>query len=234
MASLSCSIALIGEYDPGFAPHVATDAAIGHAAEMLGVKAKGTWVSTSTLDESVFTRFDAIWIAPGSPYRDLEKTLWVIREARENDVPCLGTCGGFQHMVLEYARNVLGYQDAHHAEYDPYASTLFVSQLACSLAGREMELRFEAGSRIAQIYGSVVATERYYCNFGVEPGKVDVLRSGPLRISGSDSEGEIRVIEHPEHRFFIGTLYVPQNRSLPGAPHPLVSAFVASACEAKG
>lgn len=92
-----------------------------------------------------------MWVTPGSPYKNLEKTLWAIRFARENGIPCFGTCGGFQHMVLEYARNVLGYQDAQHAEYDPYASSLFISALACSLAGRTMELHFEPGSRVADI-----------------------------------------------------------------------------------
>ena len=129
-------------------------------------------------------------------------------------------------MVLEYARNVLHYQDAQHAEYDPYASTLFISTLTCSLSGREMELTFESGSRVAEIYGSTSAMEEYYCNFGVEPGKVRLLASSDLRISGSDSEGEVRVIELPNHPFYVGTLFVPQTRSIVRQPHPLVTAFV--------
>ena len=221
-------IALLGEYDLSFPPHIATAEAIQHSADVLGIGFCTEWVSTASIDEFLFDRFGAIWVLPGSPYKDLGKTLWAIRYARENHVPCLGTCGGFQHMVLEYARNVLGYQDAQHAEYDPYASTLFVSALACSLAGREMELHFEPNSRIAAIYGSLNATERYYCNFGVDPSKVNVLKSGPLRISGSDSEGEVRVIEHPEHPFFIGTLFVPQSKSKPEVPHPVVTTFLAS------
>ena len=79
----------------------------------------------------------------------MERTLAAIRYAREQGVPCFGTCGGFQHMLIEYARNVLGFQDAQHAEYDPYASNLFITQLACSLAGRTMQLRFTPGSRVA-------------------------------------------------------------------------------------
>jgi CTP synthase (UTP-ammonia lyase) len=129
-------------------------------------------------------------------------------------------------MVLEYARNVLHYSDAQHAEYDPYASMLFITQLACSLAGREMTLQFVAGSMVAKIYGALSAKEEYYCNFGVDPGKVQLLTSGALRVSGSDSEGEIRVIELPEHPFFVGTLYVPQTRSTQATPHPLVNAFL--------
>lgn len=129
-------------------------------------------------------------------------------------------------MIIEYARNSLGFKDARHAEYDPYASNLFITQLGCSLAGREMELTFSSGSRVAEIYGGTSAVEQYYCNFGVNPNYVSLLKSGALKITGSDSEGEIRVIEVPGHPFFLGTLFVPQTRSTAEQPHPLVTAFV--------
>lgn len=221
-------LVLLAEFNPNFPPHAATAASIEHSSHAIGHDFHAEWLSTASIDENLFDRAAGIWVAPGSPYRDMDKTLWAIRKARENGIPCLGTCGGFQHIVLEYARNVLGYKDAQHAEYDPYASSLFVSALTCSLAGREMPLRFEPGSRVAELYGTLTATEQYYCNFGVEPSKVDILKSGPLRVTGSDSEGEIRVIEDPNHPFFIGTLFVPQLRSKPDAAHPLVTAFLRS------
>jgi CTP synthase (UTP-ammonia lyase) len=223
------AIAILGEYTPASAAQATTTVAIGHARARLGVAVEAAWISTAAIDERLFERFDAVWIAPGSPYKDLELTLWAIRRAREAGVPCFGTCGGFQHMVLEYARNVLGFRDAQHAEYDPYASRLFLTQLACSLAGREMRLRFAAGSRVAGIYGVLDATEEYYCNFGVNPEYVPLLGRGPLRITGADAEGEARVIELPGHPFFLGTLFVPQTRSTTERPHPLVSAFVEAA-----
>ena len=219
-------IALLGEYDSTFTPHVATAIAIRHSSAVLGTAIKGEWVSTQHINESLFSSYSGLWVAPGSPYKNLEKTLWALEHARKNNVPCFGTCGGFQHMVLEYARNVLHYHDAQHAEYDPYASTLFISSLTCSLAGREMELTFESGSRVAEIYGSTSAREEYYCNFGVDPGRVGLLASSGLRISGSDSEGEVRVVELPNHPFYLGTLFVPQTKSTERRPHPLVTAFV--------
>ena len=223
------AIAILGEYTRASAPQATTTVAIGHAQAPLGVAVEAAWISTAAIDVRLFERFDAVWIAPGSPYKDLERTLWAIRRAREDGVPCFGTCGGFQHMVLEYARNVLGFRDAQHAEYDPYASMLFVTQLACSLAGREMRLSFTAGSRVAAVYGALEATEEYYCNFGVDPEHVLLLRTGPLRITGADAEGDVRVIELPGHPFFLGTLFVPQTRSTPERPHPLVMAFVEAA-----
>jgi len=227
------AIAILGEYTPSFAPHAATTAAIAHARARLGIAVDAEWISTAAIDDAVIRRVDALWIAPGSPYKDLELTLWAIRQARERGIPCFGTCGGFQHMVLEYARSVLGLHDAQHAEYDPFASRLFVSELTCSLAGRAMRLTFASGSRVAEIYGALTATEEYYCNFGVNPAYVPLLARGPLAITGADAEGEVRVIELPGHPFFLGTLFVPQTRSTPERPHPLVLAFVGAAAAAR-
>jgi CTP synthase (UTP-ammonia lyase) len=221
-------VAILGDFSPVNGRHLATNAAIQHSSAALGIRMEGEWIATDAMNPSVFERFEGIWIAPGSPYRNMTRVLWAIQYAREQGIPCLGTCGGFQHMVIEYARNVLNIQEAQHAEYEPYASDLFISQLQCSLAGREMRLIFAPGSRVASAYGAFGATEEYYCNFGVNPEKVDLLRSGPLQVTGSDSEGEVRVVELPSHPFFVGTLFVPQTRSTASRPHPLVNAFLSA------
>ena len=221
---------LVGEYDPSFAQHRATNEALRHAADALGLQPDVRWVSTADFHAGL-DRLNAAGVlaAPGSPYKSLAGMLTLIRFCREHDVPLLGTCGGFQHMILEYARNVLGFTDAEHAEYDPNASRLFIARLACSLVGRTLTVRLAASSRVAEIYGARTAQEQYYCNFGVAPEHVSALASGPLRITGSDDEGEVRVIELPGHPFFLGTLYVPQFASRPGAPHPLMLAFLRAA-----
>lgn len=226
-------LAILGEFTSTFAPHAATNAAIEHSCAAYGLDIHRDWVSTAAIDDLLFERYHAIWVAPGSPYKDMDRTLWAIRHAREHGIPCLGTCGGFQHIILEYARNMLGIADAQHAEYDPYASRLFVSKLACSLVGREMALRFAPDSQVARICGVAEAQEQYYCNFGVNPDYVPLLSRGPLRVVGSDAEGEVRVVELVGHPFFIGTLFMPQARSTPKQPHPLVTAFLRRAIGAK-
>lgn len=227
------TIAIIAEYDAHFPPHPATTAAIQHSADQLGIAVRGDWISTEALEASALAGYAGLWIGPGSPYKSLENTLRAIRYARENNVPCLGTCGGCQHIIIEYARNVLGYKDAQHAEYDPYSSNLFISSLTCSLLGREMKLNFAERSRVAQIYGALEAKEEYYCNFGVNPDVVGLLKRGPMQIVGSDQEGEIRVLELPNHPFFIASLFVPQNGSRADRPHPLVTAFLKASHEAR-
>ena len=119
--SVKRSIAIIGEYTPTFPPHVSTSAAIEHSRSASGVDVDGIWVSTEEIDKTLFERFSGIWVAPGSPYKNMDQALWAIRYARENGVPCFGTCGGFQHMIIEYARNVMGLKDATSEEFSATA-----------------------------------------------------------------------------------------------------------------
>ncbi len=227
-------IGVIGEFEPEFLPHRATNEALEHSGAELEAEASVVWLPTDALEQGVeqtLEGFDGLWCAPGSPYRSLGGALGGVRFARERDLPFIGTCGGFQHAVLEYARNVLGFEDAQHAEYDPYASDLFISALECSLAGKKMRVEVLPGSRAFALYGRGEVEEEYYCNLGLNPDyQPDLERSG-LAITGSEQDGEVRIVELPTHRFFLATLFVPQTSSAPGEPHPLVSGFVEAARE---
>ena len=227
-------IGVIGEYDPDNETHVATDDALGHAAMNLGIGVEPTWVSTADVGDAAedLDGFAGLLVAPGSPYRSMEGALRAIEHARRDDIPLLGTCGGLQHVVLEIARNVIGISDAQHAEYDPQASTLFVTPLSCSLAGQTMEVAIRPETTAAAAYGATTATERYYCNFGLNPDHIEDLEAAGVRISGTDADGEVRIVELPDHPFFLATLFVPQARSTLVHPHPIVSAFVAAAAAA--
>jgi len=223
-------IGIIGDYDASFEPHRATDAALTHAASALSLGIEAVWLPTTSLDapdavQSLAT-FGGLWVAPGSPYQSMSGALRAIKFARESGLPLLGTCGGFQHIILEYARHVLGFSDATHAEYDPYSSSLFISRLACSLVGRALIISLRPDSLVARTYGTTTVTEQYYCNFGVNPDHTATLSSGDLAIVGSDAEGEVRVVELRNHPFFVGTLFLPQLRSQPERPHPLIMGFL--------
>lgn len=234
MRQVFASVAILADYRPDFEPHRSTDAALVHSANALGMILESEWIATDEIEPSMFDEYDGILVAPGSPYRNMNKTLWAIKQAREEGIPCLGTCGGFQHMVLEVARNVLGFTEAQHAEYDPAASELFISALECSPAGHTMHVSLVPGSKAAGAYGVTSVEERYYCNFGVNPERAEVLGSGPLQVAGSDSNGEVRVVELTGHPFFLATLYVPQVRSTPDSPHPLINAFLRSLLDRGG
>src|SRR6266404_1645379 len=96
-----------------------------------------------------------------------------------------------------------------------------------------MMITLKPGSVVARAYGRTTIEEEYRCNFGVNPDYVDILHGSSLRIVGSDAEGVVRVVELPEHPFFVGTLFVPQLSSTPSAPHPLVSSFIQACCALK-
>jgi CTP synthase (UTP-ammonia lyase) len=228
------SIGVIADFDSANSSHAATTEAIAHCAEALGVAVDPVWAGTEALlggDATGRLRdLDGLWIGPGSPYKNMEGALLAIQIAREGGIPLLGTCGGFQHMILEYARNVLGFADADHEESSPAATRLFVSRLACSLVGRTMTITLAPGSQLAAVYGCSTVREQYRCNYGVNPDYVKALGSGALRIVASDDEGAVRAVELPGHPFFIGTLFLPQHSSTAASPHPLISAFVKACC----
>jgi CTP synthase (UTP-ammonia lyase) len=131
-------VGIIGDFNPEYSVHIDTNTALGQIAERLGAEINVKWIPTPSLNDHAqkkLDRFDALLCAPGSPYKSMVKALNAIRFARETDRPFLGTCGGFQHVAIEYARNVMGVKDADHAEEHPDAPRLFITQLSCSLVG---------------------------------------------------------------------------------------------------
>ena len=220
-------IGILGDYNPSNPTHVATSLGLTHAAHALNLEADPVWLATDQTHD--FAEFHALFASPGSPYRSLEGALLGIRYAREHDVPFLGTCGGFQHAILEYAHNVLGIRDAAHEESDPYASVLFVTRLVCSLVGKTMSVQIEPNSLAAESYGVGSAEEQYYCNFGLNPAYRKILQDGGLRFSGQDQDGEVRILEVPGNRYFVATLFVPQARSTRDHPHPLLVRYCRAA-----
>ena len=223
-------IAVIGDFDSGFKPHTTIGAALSHSNTMLCLNSyRENWIDTVScedLRESDLSAYDGFWIAPGSPYKSMTGALRVIEYARSKDTPLLGTCGGFQHVVLEYARNVMGFSDAQHAEYDPDASTLFISELTCSLAGQTMLVDVCPETAAHRAYNKTTASEEYYCNFGLNLDYLDDLKTAGMTVSGVDSDKQPRILELSNYRFFVATLFVPQTLSTPTSPHPIVSAFM--------
>jgi len=220
-------IGVIGDFNPANPTHIATNAGIQHAAEVLGSAIETVWLPTDLAVE--YEKFQGLVGSPGSPYRSFDGALAGIRYARENNVPFLGTCGGFQHLLIEYARNVMGFADAAHAESDPYASLLFITRLSCSLVGKSMEVTIKPGSKAAAAFHADRSTEAFYCNFGLNPQYREPLESAGLEVTGWDQDGEVRIVELASHPFYLGTLFVPQARSEAGKPHPLVLEFCRAA-----
>jgi CTP synthase (UTP-ammonia lyase) len=180
-------------------------------------------------DAAQLAGFDGLWCVPASPYRSMEGALLGIRHAREQGVPFLGTCGGFQHAMIEYARNVLGWADAAHAEVSPGEGRAVIAPLACSLVEKTGGVRIVPGSRLARAYGTAEASEGYHCSYGLNPEFAAALTQGPLRVSARDAAGEVRAVELDAHPFYVATLFQPERSALAGRVPPVVAAFAVAA-----
>lgn len=225
-------IALVGDRSPNVRAHRRIPSLLTSLATRERLVLDAYW--TSTEDAFNLDGFDAIWLVPGSPYRSVSGALAAVHTARTRGIPFLGTCGGFQHALLEYARNVCRLSSASHEEYEnasgePPAGESLIVPLACSLVGHEGVVRVAAGSLASAALGAERTVERYHCSYGLSPVFVDVLRSGGLRFSGSDENGEVRIAELPGHPFFLATLFQPELAGDGTRVHPIVTAFAAAA-----
>ena len=224
------NIAIVGDRDDAIAAHLAIPLALANAASALAVDLAFEWLASDSIeDDAQLALFDAFWVAPGSPYRSLDGALRAIAHARTAGRPFLGTCGGFQHAILEYARNVLHWPDAMHAESDPGVGRPVISALECSLVEARGSVTLAPGSRIARTYASPTAPTIYRCRYGLNPEFRAALTSGPLRATAEDENGDLRAIELDGHPFFVATLWQPERAALQGQRVPLAEALVAAA-----
>jgi CTP synthase (UTP-ammonia lyase) len=187
------------------------------------------WLHSTTIDDPTdVAGFDGIWVIPGSPYQNTDGVLAAIFQARTSGIPLLGTCGGFQHLLLEFARNVCGLGAVENAEQSPEAAELLIVPLSCSMLGEEAPVIVEPGTIAADAMGAGRSTERYFCRYGLSAGYEGILQRNGLVVSGRDELGDARIVELPGHRFFVGSLFQPELTSDPTWVHPLIISFAAA------
>jgi CTP synthase (UTP-ammonia lyase) len=233
MKKTTLNLGLIGDYDPQVTAHQAIPVALQQAGEALGLTVRFDWLTTDTIKSTEqLQAFDGFWAVPASPYRDVDGALLAIRYAREQQRPFLGTCGGFQHAVLEYARNVLGWADAEHGELAPDAPRAVLTPLSCALVEATDNIHLRQGSRIAKAYGTLDIHEGYRCRYGVNPDFESALLAGALHATGHDATGDLRALELDDHPFFVATLFQPERAALKGIIPPLTIAMLRACQEA--
>ncbi|MGW0878191.1 CTP synthase C-terminal region-related (seleno)protein [Streptomyces sp. NPDC002671] len=225
----TATIALVGDRSPNVVSHTRIPLLLDALAERDRLVLDAYWIPSEDAEaEGAVRGFDAVWVPPGSPYRSEAGVLAAVRTAREEGIPFLGTCAGFQHALLEYARNVCGLTRAAHAENDPGAEDPLIEALACSLVGHEAAVVLEPGSLAESVIGSARTVERYFCAYG--PARhLDTLSAHGLRFSGHDEDGQVRVAELPGHPFFLATLFQPELAGDGSRPHPVVRALARAA-----
>ena len=216
-------MAVVGDRDERYETHRGIDRVLSSLPDGL----LGYWFATDELDPHDVAAADGVWVAPGSPYRDRDAVLAVIGRARTSGQPILGSCGGFQHMVLEFARSMAGIAAAEHGEEHPDAADLLVTRLACSLVGQVRPVTTVPGTRAAAICGSEPFDGFHYCRFGLDPRFEHQLAEAGLVISGHAPDAGVEIVELPDHPFYFGTMFQPQMSPAPdGREHPLLEAFL--------
>jgi CTP synthase (UTP-ammonia lyase) len=221
------NIALVADRSPGVRSHTRIPLLVEALRERDGIALDPYWIPTP--DAGDLDAFDGIWMLPGSPYRSEAGAVAAARTARERGIPFLGTCAGFQHMLLEYARGVCG-MDAAHAENGEHGreADFLLTPLACSLAGHEGVVRLTPGSLIERIMGVRDTVEAYNCSYGLNEAHERTLTTHGLAFTGHADDGTVRVAELPGHPFFLGTLFQPELAGDGTRPHPVISAFAAA------
>src|ERR1700685_4290286 len=171
-------IGILGDFNPEFRSHHATNDAIQHAARKLKIEVESAWLATPSLvqpgADAILDSYDGLWGSPGSPYKSFDGMLKGIEFARVHNRPYLGTCGGFQYAMIECARNVLGIRDATTAEEDPKAKNIVIYPVACAVPNRDpkapklsglvSQIRLRPGSFLATHYGKEIIEEEFFCN----------------------------------------------------------------------
>lgn len=191
--------------------------------------------------EDIFKRFDGILIPGGFGERGIEGMIEAAGYARERGMPCFGICLGMQAMVVEYARNVLGWPEANSTEFAPHTEhpviSLLEEQIDVKAYGGTMRLgssesRLVPDTHIQKLYGKEVIFERHRHRYEVSNIFRETFIQAGLIFSGFTPDNDlVEAIEWPEHPWGIGVQFHPEFKSKPASPHPLFSSFVAACLE---
>jgi CTP synthase (UTP-ammonia lyase) len=238
----SISIGIIGDFNPEKPSHIATDAALKHAADFLSLNVKTEWLGTGNLRrksvKDTIGQYQGLFAAPGTPYFFADGAIKGIRLAREMNIPFLGTCGGYQYTLLEFARNVAGMTNAAHTELAPQTDMPLLIKIACAVDKTKgkvprmqgtFDINLVPETEAFKCYGKTKISESYSCNYELNPDYQGRLVESGLTISGRDDDGKARIFEVHNKRFFIATGFLPQLNSTPENPHPLILSFLKSA-----
>lgn len=224
-------VALVGDRSANVGAHARIPRLIDALLKRDSIGLDPYWIATPDAVDCDLAGFDAIWVVPGSPYESAAGAIRAVRTAREHGIPFLGTCGGFQHALVEYARNVCGLAKVENAETTPDAEEYLIVPLECSLMGHEEAVMIVPGTLAAKISGPGRRAERYHCSYGLNQDYLETLTDAGLRFSGFDDSGHARIMELPGHPFFMGTLFQPELQGDGTQPHPIIRAFAVAAAE---
>ena len=242
----SVEIALVGKYVALHDAYLSVAEALTHGGIENDVKVNIRWVDSETVTDGnaaeLLDGADGVLVPGGFGSRGIEGKIAAVRWARESRVPFLGICLGMQMAVVEYARHVCGWADAHSSELDPATThpviDLMPDQRGVTAKGGTMRLGaypckvVSRGSRTYQAYGAEEISERHRHRYEFNNEYRDALTQAGLELAGLSPDGRlVEIVELPGHPWFVGVQFHPELKSRPNKAHPLFRAFIAAAKE---
>lgn len=231
-------LAVVGKYIELKDAYISINEAIEHAAYDLGLKAHIHYIQAEDLDPNILKEYSGILVPGGFGDRGVQGKIDAINFARENKIPFLGICLGMQTAVIEFARNVVGLENANSSEFDKNTKypviDILPDQKDIKNIGGTMRLglypcKLEEGTLAKELYSSDLIHERHRHRFEFNNEFKETLKKAGLIISGSSPDGRLaEIIELPRemHPFFIAGQFHPEFKTRPGKPHPLFKGFI--------
>lgn len=241
----SVRIALVGKYVSLHDAYISVVEALKHGAVANNAEVDIKWVDSELLSDYNIDNFlsdvDGIIVPGGFGDRGIEGMICAIRYARENKIPYLGLCLGMQLTIVEFARNVVGLNDAHSREFSETTTNPVIhimpdkegiTNLGGTLRLGSYPCILAKNSKALALYGSETIEERHRHRYEVNNEYREVLQEFGMLLSGFSPDGRIvEMIELPDHPWFIGTQAHPEFKSRPNKPHPLFKGFLSAALE---
>ena len=237
------TVALVGKYVQLPDAYLSIAEALKHAGFQYNTDVRIQWICAEQMEkegpEKLLQDADAVLVPGGFGERGIEGKIAAARYARENDLPFMGICMGLQCAVIEFARNVCGYEDANSREFDRGSSHpvihLMPEQEGSHDKGGNMRrgkysCRLTTGSKVQQAYGTDEVVERHRHRYEINNEYREEFEAQGMMVSGVSPDGSlIEIIELSDHPWFVGCQFHPEFKSRPNRPHPLFSGFIQSA-----
>ena len=239
------TIALVGKYTGLHDAYLSVVESLFHAGTACDAEVTIRWVDSETLTpenvEQMRAGCGGVLVPGGFGDRGIEGMILAAQYAREHQVPYLGICLGMQIAVIEFARHVVGWADAHSAEFTAMTAhpviDLMSDQVGVTAKGGTMRLgkypcRLAEGSLARREYGTEDISERHRHRYEFNNRFRCEMEAAGLRLSGLSPDGSlVEIVEEPAHRWFVGAQFHPEFKSRPDRPHPLFRGFVQASLE---
>ncbi|MCH5252053.1 MAG: CTP synthase [Lachnospiraceae bacterium] len=239
------TVALVGKYTDLHDAYISVVEALKHGGFAHNAQVNIKWIYSGDITQDnvdeLLNDVSGVLVPGGFGSRGIAGKILAIEYARKNNIPFLGLCLGMQLSLVEFARNVIGWNDAHSAELDPSTTHpvihLMPDQDGVEDIGGTLRLgsypcELEAGSKAHELYGKETIHERHRHRYEVNNLYREDFEKHGMTLSGLSPDGRIvEMIEISSHPWFIATQAHPEFKSRPNHPHPLFKGFVGAAME---